>query len=57
MLVLSRKTDQRIQVGSEITLTIVRIKGQAVQIGIEAPAHTTILRGELTKAPKKRVRP
>lgn len=50
MLVLTRKLDEKIQIGSDITITIVRIKGHAVQIGIEAPQRTEILRGELAAA-------
>ncbi len=37
MLVLTRKTKQQIQVGPNITITILQIKGQAVRVGIEAP--------------------
>ena len=38
MLVLSRKLSERILIGDEIVLTLVRIKGSSVQLGIEAPA-------------------
>lgn len=47
MLVLSRKKEEQIQIGPEITITILRIKGRSVQIGIEAPTGVTILRSEL----------
>jgi carbon storage regulator len=47
MLVLSRKVDERIQIGDEITITIVRIGPANIRIGIEAPPHLEILRGEL----------
>ena len=47
MLVLTRKTDQRICIGEDITVTVVRIKGGSVQLGIEAPDGVQILRGEL----------
>lgn len=47
MLVLSRKKEEKIQVGQDITITILRIKGRSVQIGIEAPTGVTILRSEL----------
>ncbi len=50
MLVLTRKVDDRIQIGPNITITVVRIKGGAVQIGIEAPGTVEILRGELAAA-------
>lgn len=50
MLVLTRKLDEKIQIGADITITIVRIKGQAVQIGIDAPRPVEVLRGELAAA-------
>ena len=45
---LSRKIDQTIKVG-EVTFTIVRIGGDRVRVGIEAPNDQPILRGELVK--------
>ena len=47
MLVLSRKKDQSIQIGSDITIRIFQIKGNSVRIGIQAPEEVRILRGEL----------
>jgi carbon storage regulator len=47
MLVLTRKTQQRIQIGSQITITILQVKGQAVRVGIEAPRDVCVLRSEL----------
>jgi len=47
MLVFSRKESQRIQVGDSIVLTIVRVNGDRVRVGIEAPADVQVRRGEL----------
>ena len=47
MLVLSRKVNERIQIGADITITVVRVSTGSVRIGIEAPGHLTILRDEL----------
>jgi carbon storage regulator len=47
MLVLSRKESQRVQVGDSIVLTIVRVNGDRVRLGIEAPAEVQVRRGEL----------
>jgi carbon storage regulator CsrA len=47
MLVLTRKTQEKIQIGDSITITILRVQGQAVRIGIEAPGEVRVLRGEL----------
>lgn len=52
MLVLSRKPEQRIQIGDNITITVLRLRGGTVQIGIEAPRSTPVVRGELEPLPQ-----
>ncbi|MCA9260187.1 MAG: carbon storage regulator [Planctomycetales bacterium] len=47
MLVLTRKQNEQIRIGDDIVITIVRTKGKAVRVGIQAPEHLSILRGEL----------
>ncbi len=47
MLVLSRKLNQSIHIGHNISVSIVRIKGNVVQLGIEAPREIHVLRSEL----------
>ncbi len=47
MLVLTRKAQEKIQIGDNIVLTILRVKGQAVRVGIEAPRDVRVLRSEL----------
>ncbi len=49
MLVLSRKVGEKLMVGDDIVLTINRISGNRVAIGIEAPRNVRIVRGELQK--------
>jgi carbon storage regulator CsrA len=49
MLVLSRKVEQKIHIGGGITITVLRIRGRAVKIGIEAPDGLEIVRGELVE--------
>jgi carbon storage regulator CsrA len=48
MLVLTRKVQQQIQIGDQITVTVVRVHGQQVRIGITAPHDVRIMRSELT---------
>src|SRR5262245_22631900 len=47
MLVLSRKRGQTLVIGDDIRVVVQRINGNRVTLGIEAPAHVHILRGEL----------
>lgn len=47
MLVLSRKVGERIQIGDDIVLTVTAIKGNRVQLGIDASHEVSIRRGEL----------
>jgi carbon storage regulator len=46
MLVLSRKLSEQIQIGDDITITVVRV-GPVVRIGIDAPDSMKIKRTEL----------
>jgi carbon storage regulator CsrA len=48
MLVLTRKQQEKIRIGDQITITILRTKGKAVRLGIEAPADVPVIRGELS---------
>lgn len=48
MLVLTRKQKECIKIGDSITITILRVQGQAVRVGIEAPRDVRVVRGELT---------
>ena len=47
MLVLSRKESQRIRLGESVVVTVVKISGDKVRIGIDAPAEMLVLRDEL----------
>ncbi len=49
MLVLSRKPSERIMIGDEIAITVVRIGPNAVRLGIEAPRDMNIVREELQR--------
>jgi carbon storage regulator len=50
MLVLTRKQGEQIRIGGDVVITIVRTKGKAVRLGIQAPAHVPVLRGEIVLA-------
>ena len=47
MLVLSRKVGERIWIGDKISVTVVRITGGGVRLGIDAPSELPVIREEL----------
>ena len=47
MLVLSRKKYERILIGDQVAITIVRIGPNTVRLGIDAPRDMNIVREEL----------
>ena len=47
MLVLSRKPGERILIGDNIAVTVVRIAPGVVRIGVDAPPEMPIIREEL----------
>lgn len=47
MLILTRKIGERILIGDRIVVRLVRVDGNAVRLGIEAPNDVRILRAEL----------
>ena len=56
MLVLSRKESEKIMLGDSIVLTIVRVSGDRVRLGIEAPSDMLILRKELEDSGEASIR-
>jgi len=47
MLVLTRKNQEKIHIGDNVTVTIVRVQGNTVRVGIEAPGDVRIVRSEV----------
>jgi carbon storage regulator len=47
MLVLSRKINEKIRIGSDIIISVVAVSENQIKIGIEAPVSIKILRDEL----------
>lgn len=52
MLVLTRKVGESIAIGDGITLTVVKIDGNRVRLGIEAPRDVSIRREEMLTQPQ-----
>lgn len=47
MLVLSRKKNEKIKIGSQVVITVVEILGDRVKLGVSAPTDVTVMRAEL----------
>jgi carbon storage regulator len=47
MLVLTRKPGESLVIGHEITVTVLKVEGDRVRLGIQAPPTVRILRHEL----------
>ena len=47
MLILSRRTDESIVIGDEVTITILSVKGKQVRVGIDAPPNVSVHREEI----------
>ena len=50
MLVLKRHQDETIQIGDDVTVTVVEVAGNSVKLGIKAPPHVPVHRGEVVTA-------
>ena len=57
MLVLSRKSGEKILIGPNVTITIVRIGPNTVRLGIDAPRDMNIIREELSQSPPPQAEP
>ena len=47
MLVLTRKPNQQLQIGTDIVITVVKVRGNTIRLGIEAPRDVRVIRSEL----------
>lgn len=56
MLVLARKENERLIIDGNIVVTIVRVAGGQVRLGIEAPQEISIRRAELQSRAKPEAR-
>jgi len=54
MLILSRKKDESIVIGDNITISVVDIKGDQVKLGIDAPNDVKVFRQEVYKQFRKK---
>ena len=47
MLILSRKINEKIKIGNDITVTLIGVSGDQVKIGVEAPKNVKVFRQEV----------
>ena len=52
MLILSRKINEKIMIGEEISVSIIEIRGDQVRIGVDAPKTIKVFRQEVFDAIK-----
>jgi len=53
MLVLSRKVGEKLVIDGNITVEVVKVQGNRITIGIQAPSEVKVLRGELMQPKAK----
>ncbi len=49
MLILTRRVGESLKIGDEVSVTVLRVKGDQVRLGIEAPKSVTVHREELAE--------
>jgi carbon storage regulator len=54
VLILTRRPTQAFAIGSDITVTVLEIRGRQVRIGVSAPRETAVLRKEIVEKAKER---
>jgi len=52
MLILSRKINEKIMIGDDISVSIIEIRGDQVRIGVDAPKSVKVFRQEVFDAIK-----
>lgn len=50
MLILSRKINEKIIIGEDVSITIIEIRGDQVKLGVEAPKSVKVFRQEVYEA-------
>ena len=52
MLVLTRKLMEKLYIGDDVCVTVVRLEGGQVRLGIDAPREVAVVRAELLERPE-----
>ena len=49
MLILTRREGESVRIGDDITITVLRVKGSQVRLGVDAPKSVSVQRGEISE--------
>ena len=52
MLILSRRVGESVLIGKDVSITVLRVKGDQVRLGVQAPKEITVQRDELLEEGK-----
>ena len=47
MLILTRRIGETVMIGDDIAITVLRVKGNQVRLGVDAPKHVSVQREEI----------
>ena len=47
MLILTRRIGETVMIGEDIAITVLRVKGNQVRLGVDAPKHVSVQREEI----------
>ncbi|MCC7463931.1 MAG: carbon storage regulator CsrA [Gammaproteobacteria bacterium] len=47
MLILTRRVGEKVMIGDEVSVTVLRVKGNQVRLGVEAPKSVSVQREEI----------
>ena len=53
MLILTRRTGERLRIGDDVEVTVMAVNGSQVRIGIKAPRHVTVDREEIAERKRR----
>jgi carbon storage regulator len=57
MLIVTRKLQESVMIGNDVTVTVLGVKGNQVRIGINAPKDITVHREEIFERIRSEQRP
>ncbi len=47
MLILTRRVGEKVMIGDDVSVTVLRVKGNQVRLGVEAPKSVSVQREEI----------